>query len=161
MLKRIHLTNVMRFSKNIKDSTMDLLITIINATSNFISQMPKEQRKNYGQFFTSKETAIFMADLFELKNTKNSLSILDPGAGSGILSAALIERIYKLYPKTHIKLVCYEQDQNILPLLENNLNLIASNLPDTFSFIIKNQNYILAQQDYYHNKSNTPLTGKI
>ena len=65
MLKRIHLTNVMRFSKNIKDSTMDLLITIINATSNFISQMPKEQRKNYGQFFTSKETAIFMADLFE------------------------------------------------------------------------------------------------
>lgn len=55
--------------------------------------MPKEQRKKYGQFFTSKEIAVFMSGLFSITENKNWLTILDPGTGSGILSAALIERL--------------------------------------------------------------------
>ena len=55
--------------------------------------MPKKQRKAYGQFFTSKETARFMAGLFSMPANKTEISILDPGAGSGILSASLIERL--------------------------------------------------------------------
>lgn len=55
--------------------------------------MPKAMRKKYGQFFTSKETAMFMAELFDISQNKSELKILDPGAGSGILSVALIERL--------------------------------------------------------------------
>ena len=40
-----------------------ILDTICLRTENFIQQMPKEQRKQYGQFFTSRETARFMASL--------------------------------------------------------------------------------------------------
>lgn len=43
--------------------------------------------------FTSKETAVFMAELFDVPVNKTRLQILDAGAGSGILSIALIERL--------------------------------------------------------------------
>lgn len=46
-------------------------------------------RKKYGQFFTSKEIAVFMAELFEIPNEYQMLSILDSGTGSEILSVAL------------------------------------------------------------------------
>ena len=72
---------------------MSILDEIIGSTYEYIEKMPKEQRKQYGQFFTSKETARFMAELFNIPENTNELSILDPGAGSGVLSAALIERL--------------------------------------------------------------------
>ena len=72
---------------------MSMLDFAINATIEYIDHMPKSQRKKYGQFFTSKETAAFMAGLFEIPNECQTLSILDPGAGSGILSIALLERL--------------------------------------------------------------------
>lgn len=59
-------------------------------TEEIINSQPKENRKKIGQFFTSKETAIFMADMFDLKKISGTVKILDPGAGTGILSAALL-----------------------------------------------------------------------
>ena len=72
--------------------------------------MPKSQRKKYGQFFTSKETAVFMAELFDIPVAKAELHILDAGAGSGILSVALIERLQAMTQLQSIHLVCYEND---------------------------------------------------
>ena len=42
---------------------MSLLDFALETTKKYIEQMPKSQRKKYGQFFTSKETAVFMAEL--------------------------------------------------------------------------------------------------
>ena len=70
-----------------------ILDHVTDTTYKYIEQMPKAERKAYGQFFTSRETAMFMADLFSMPVGKAEVSILDPGAGSGILSAALIERL--------------------------------------------------------------------
>lgn len=83
--------------------------------------MPKSQRKKYGQFFTSKETAVFMAELFKIPNERQTLSILDPGAGSGILSIALLERLQAFSTIKEIRLVCYENDPNVMELLRANL----------------------------------------
>ncbi|MDR1486412.1 MAG: N-6 DNA methylase [Deltaproteobacteria bacterium] len=69
-----------------------MLNTIIEYTDKYISSKPKAERKSLGQFFTSKETARFMASLFNIPS-QSIIRILDPGAGSGILSAALIERM--------------------------------------------------------------------
>ena len=74
---------------------MSLLDFAIQTTKKYIEQMPKFQRKKYGQFFTSKETAVFMAELFEVPVNKEQLHILDAGAGSGILSVALIEKLQR------------------------------------------------------------------
>lgn len=70
-----------------------MLEKIIENTSEYIDSMPKKERKKYGQFFTSIETARYMADLFEIPETQDKISILDAGAGSGILSCAMIERL--------------------------------------------------------------------
>ena len=106
---------------------MNFIDFVLANTSEYIETMPKELRKKYGQFFTSKETAIFMAGLFDVSNIKSDLRILDPGAGSGILSVALIERLEKIDSVKNINLVCYENDSNIQDLLSKNLSYVSQN----------------------------------
>lgn len=125
-----------------------MIETILEKTTAYINKMPKSLRKNYGQFFTSKETALYMASLFNIPKN-DEISILDPGAGSGILSAALIERLCKLNVKT-VNLVCYENDDNIIELLEENLALIKSNVEITLNYEIRRENYILSQENDYN-----------
>ncbi len=43
-----------------------MLDYIIERTNIYIDDMPKKERKKYGQFFTSKETARFMAGLYTI-----------------------------------------------------------------------------------------------
>ena len=105
---------------------MTLTEHIMATTAEYIESMPKSLRKSYGQFFTSSETASFMAEMLSVPDEKRELTVLDPGAGSGILSAALVERLENTSIES-IKLVCYENDQNILNLLQANLNYIAEN----------------------------------
>jgi adenine-specific DNA-methyltransferase len=73
-----------------------MLDHVAERTSEYILSKPKDMRKSLGQFFTSKATARFMASLFNFPQ-KEKVEILDPGAGSGILSAAIIEIIDKYH----------------------------------------------------------------
>ncbi len=129
---------------------MSLLDNVLKTTNNYIEQMPKSQRKNYGQFFTSKETAVFMAELFEVPANKDSLTILDPGAGSGILSVALIEKLQKHPQIKHVSLVCYENDDNITNILRENLNWVCQNSKIKVDFEIRVDNFILTQMKDYN-----------
>lgn len=45
---------------------MKMIDHVCAATVEYIDHMPKSKRKKYGQFFTSKETAVFMAGLFSI-----------------------------------------------------------------------------------------------
>lgn len=101
---------------------MDLLDKVLKTTYAYIDEMPKKQRKQYGQFFTSKETARFIASLFTIPNDRARLTILDAGAGSGILSAALLERIESIPEIKEVSLVCYENDLNVIELLKKILS---------------------------------------
>jgi len=71
------------------------------------------KRKAIGQFFTSAETAQYMAEMFE-KPKKIELSILDPGAVSGILSAALIDRLQDEDNIERISVTCYETSEDMM-----------------------------------------------
>jgi adenine-specific DNA-methyltransferase len=98
-----------------------MLNRIIENTDTFIATSSKEARKNMGQFFTSKSSAQFMASLFDRPST-STLSILDLGAGSGILSAALVEMVDNKFDNVReINLTCYETNRDVLPLLETNI----------------------------------------
>lgn len=123
---------------------------ICATTVEYIDRMPKSQRKKYGQFFTSKETAVFMANLFSIPKDCNSLSILDPGAGSGILSVALLDRLESIPEINTIELVCYENDPNIVDLLRSNLDWACSHATKDVSFKIVADNYILSQTFDYN-----------
>ena len=128
---------------------MKIIDHVFQATNEYITQMPKSMRKKYGQFFTSKETAVFMADLFDISNKPN-ISILDPGAGSGILSAALIERLQTIERIETISLVCYENDPNILELLKANLDWAKNQSSKAVNYTIIADNYILSQTAEYN-----------
>ena len=122
-----------------------IIDTICSRTTSFIINTSKSERKKYGQFFTSKEIAIYMASLFDLQENKCEFKILDAGAGSGILSAAILD---KLRPMKHISklyLTCYENDENILPLLKSNLEYIKTQMPNRLEYEIIEDNYILSQ----------------
>lgn len=129
---------------------MNLIDYVSEQTIKYIEQMPKSARKKYGQFFTSKETAKFMASLFDVPNGKDSLMVLDPGAGSGILSVALIERLQQCSNIKTVSLVCYETDANVVPLLRSNLDWVCKQSLISVTYHIVQDNYILSQEYEYN-----------
>lgn len=124
---------------------MKLIDYAITSTNEYMARMPKSQRKSYGQFFTSKETAMFMAELFEIPANKDELHILDAGAGSGILSLAIIDRLQSQAGIKHISLTCYETDSNIVSLLYDNLKYACDKSKIKIDYEIRTDNYILSQ----------------
>ena len=78
---------------------LDYVDYVTEQTLTFLKNMPKSKRKHKGQFFTSANIAGFMAKMFDANSiNKKHISILDPGAGTGILSVAFIERILSTCP---------------------------------------------------------------
>lgn len=128
-----------------------MLEKIIELTNEYIENMPKKERKKYGQFFTSIETAYFMAGLFNIDGCKRKISVLDAGAGSGILSCAFIERIETMESIKEIELTCYENDINVLPLLKQNLKYCQETSRKKINVNIVEDNYITSQYlDFNH-----------
>ena len=124
---------------------MKLLDYVVAATAKFCAQHPKAERKRLGQFFTSPETAASMAARLDLSQRGPHVTILDPGAGTGILACALIERLAPLSTCEQITLVCYENDPEILPVLRANLAWLQEHSPIALSYELRATNYILAQ----------------
>lgn len=124
-----------------------MLDQILRRTSEFLDEMPKSVRKKKGQFFTSRETAAFMASLFDTEDLSGTVTALDPGAGTGILSAALIDRLVSENRVSDIQLVCYENDSDVLPLLRENLEYLKQNSSVKIDYKINEENYILSQSN--------------
>lgn len=106
-----------------------MLDYVISKTLEFLEGMPKSVRKKKGQFFTSKETAQFMAELFDFGSLGTKIEILDPGAGTGILSAALLDRAFSENRFSEIQLTCYENDLEVVPVLREDLEYIQAHAP--------------------------------
>ena len=127
-----------------------MLEQIIEKTNQYIEEMPKKERKKYGQFFTSIDTARYMAGLFVLPE-QNTVTVLDAGAGSGILTCAMIERLDKIDQINEIIVTCYETDKNVLTLLQENLLYIQECSKKKVSIKIITENYITSQYlDFNH-----------
>lgn len=126
-----------------------MLSFVINNTIKYLDGMPKKDRKKKGQFFTSKSTAEYMASLFEIPRQER-LSILDPGIGTGILSAALIERIFNENNDVCIELTCYETDNNVLPVLNENIQYMKNQYGDRLEVILLEDDYLLSQDDNFN-----------
>ena len=82
-----------------------MLNEVLENTERFMSSVPKTKRKKYGQFFTNETTAKFMASLFCFDLSKQKIEILD--AGTGILAAAVVQKLYELGYVGKIYVTCY------------------------------------------------------
>ncbi len=112
---------------------------------------PPEFKKKYGQYITPASVASFMAGL--ISPQKDSITILDPGAGAGVLSCALLEQISNLNnPPRKIKLVTYEIDNKIIPYLEQALDYSEQWLKRkqiTLTYQIKSLDFILKNANVF------------
>ena len=86
------------------------------------------ERSENGQFFTPMVIAQFLAGLFEEEGfNRPAVHLLDPGAGGGMLTAALVDRITALraggaLPQLkEVTLEAWEIDKAFLPALRRNL----------------------------------------
>lgn len=122
-----------------------MLEKIIDLTNQYIDKMPKKERKKYGQFFTSMETARFMAGLYNISENTDKVKVLDAGAGSGILACAFVERLESLDFVKDVEITCYENDSNVLPLLQSNLAFCKEHSSKNITINILTDNYILSQ----------------
>jgi adenine-specific DNA-methyltransferase len=92
-----------------------------STTIEYLSTKSKAERKKIGQFFTSESTAEFMGTLFDTQN--ETVKIADPGAGTGILTSAVLDHIFKSKQIKTVILDLYENDENVLPILNRNIKL--------------------------------------
>lgn len=137
---------------------MQLVNKIESKTEAYIEKTSKEIRKKIGQFFTSKETAIYMASLANSKREDSEISVLDPGCGSLILGSAVIQNILSHSKSINkIKLTVYENDKEILELLKSNIREIkeyckAQGVGISINLIEKN--FLLSNKKIWNHPSN-------
>ena len=123
-------------------------------TAKLVRERVGSENVRLGRLFTKKDTARRMAAMFSLNEERNACTILDPGAGTGILSAALIERICKEAPRCkQIFLTCYENDESFLPMLKDNLERIRKKCRHDYDvrlFVtVYEENYLTQSKEHY------------
>ncbi|MCA9371442.1 Eco57I restriction-modification methylase domain-containing protein [Candidatus Woesebacteria bacterium] len=114
--------------------------------SEFVSRKSKNDISSLGQFFTPKAIAEMVANDFE-ECSANAVRILDPGAGSGILSCALCEAIagWDSKPKK-IKLSAYEIDTELVSALNESLTYLKKWLIKhgiSLEFVVHQKDFVL------------------
>lgn len=128
-----------------------MIDNIYNRTIEYLNTINKKERKKIGQFFTQPSIAMFMSQLMEIN--KESIRILDAGAGSGILTAALCQKCLEYNAIRNIEVVLYENNENVLPLLQESINTINETMErnnKNFSYTIIQENFILDNGAYWN-----------
>lgn len=134
-----------------------LVNQIYDTTIEYGKRVGKNIRKKIGQFFTPPSIANYMASLMEYN--QSNIRILDTGAGTGILTAGLCQRILELDTITTIHIDLYENDENVLLLLRENMELIRTTLEQngkTVSYTIFEENFILNNDDFWNDREEKP-----
>lgn len=107
-------------------------------------------RKFKGQFFTPQQVGKFMVNLFEVNKSK--IELLDPGAGTGMLSCAFCDRLLDKEEKVSVNIDAYENDPGLIPLLKKALEACRDELQKRgheLNFNIYEQDFILHNAMYF------------
>ncbi|WP_436778296.1 Eco57I restriction-modification methylase domain-containing protein [Yinghuangia sp. YIM S09857] len=83
--------------------------------------MDKGTQVELGQFFTPAPVADYLASLARLPSG-GTLRVLDPGAGAGSLSAALVARVLAEQPEVKVTLTACEVDKKLSGVLQATLD---------------------------------------
>ena len=131
-----------------------MLNLAVRNTSKLIRAKSKSENIRIGRFFTKKETARLMANMLTLDENKTAYTVLDPGAGTGILSAAVVEEICNRCKNCRqIFLTCYENNPDFIPMLQDNLERIRKKARHDYDVrvyvTVYEENYITESQNHY------------
>lgn len=112
--------------EKIQNNEVNNTITLIDVLENQKVQLDRDNKVRYAQYYTKKDIALYMANMFE-KIDKKIIRILDPGCGIGILTAAFLDRVIKLENRKvkKVMITMYEIDEHVINILLNNMNNIS------------------------------------
>lgn len=129
-----------------------MLSLALRNTRKLIRAFSASDNIRIGRNFTKRDTAVFMAGLFST-DASEVVSVLDPGAGTGILSAAFVERLCAEGAVKEIHLTLCENSTDYLPMLKNNIERIRKKCRRQYGvkliYTIEEDNFILKNRDLY------------
>ena len=105
-----------------------------------LADLDMTSQAELGQFFTPVAVARIMADLPRLPES-GTFRVLDPGAGSGVLTAAVVDRVRRERPDLQVTLTAVEADRNLWPVLAETLVDWALHTDERFDLVIQNPPY--------------------
>lgn len=111
----------------------------------YTGETTSEYRKAKGQVFTPIEVARFMAGLFS--RIPQGFRLLDPGAGAGLLSIAVCERILQLESPVTLSIQAYEPEPRLAEVLSGNLEFCRQVLAEAghkLSFRVAQEDFVAA-----------------
>jgi adenine-specific DNA-methyltransferase len=123
------------------------------ATVEYLGSKDKSERKKIGQFFTSRTAAGFMGSLFDVQS--GNVRIADPGAGTGVLSSALLDYAFDLKQIKSIDLDLFENDEKVLPILEESIvqwKRAAKSKSIKLNVVLIKENFISYNQSRWHDE---------
>lgn len=122
-----------------------LLAHCLDLQKEYESATSLASRKEKGQFFTPPEVCQFMASLLS-QDRPAAFRLLDPGAGVGSLAAAVCDQFLKLRHRRHIEIHLFENDADVLPLLERTMKRCVETLRQhghSLDCVIHKEDFIL------------------
>lgn len=121
---------------------------IISLQNSFLLSKSVQERKILGQFFTGPVVADYMASMLH-KPEGSNVSILDAGAGTGILTASAAMKLAELGCNA-VHAVLYELDSSVIPHLNQAMKVIESvyqSKKGKFTFEVRNSDFVLDRPD--------------
>lgn len=131
-----------------------MLNLAVRNTAKLVREKSKSDNVRLGRLFTKKDNARLMAGMLRLDPSKTVYTILDPGAGTGILAAAAIEEICKKYSACkQIYVTCYENDPLFIPMLRDNLERVRKKCRHDYNVklyvTVYEENYLTDSKKHY------------
>jgi len=84
----------------------------------FVSSLDRDEQKSAGQFMTPPPIARFMAQRVVAEVLSDTLRVLEPSAGAGILAAAVVQELLLRGDRpSRIEVTLYEKDERLKPYL--------------------------------------------
>jgi len=132
----------------------------INSQNNYTASKSKDDLKSSSQFFTPYDIAKKMISTIDFSTFEKyeSISILEPSAGCGILIAVLVEYIIaKCQNIKTIEIRAFENDLNVYEILKQNIGLFKKEIKKKYNIKIKstiiNNNFITFYKNIWKNNN--------
>lgn len=125
-------------------------------TELYIKSTTPKDRKKRGQFFTPKLISEFMIQQFTGLDKINTIRVLDPGAGIGILESSLCELLLSIKRAPRVLLDLYENDKNIIPFLKQNMDTCSRFMSERgigISYRIHEKDFVLSNSSIFNDRS--------
>ena len=135
-----------------KESLM--LALAVRNTNKLVREKSKSENIRLGRLFTKRDCAKLMADMLSIDPERDTYTVLVPGAGTGILAAAVIEKICKSSSLCRqIFVSCYENNEEFADMLEDNLERIRKKCRHDYDVklfsTVYRENYLTESRNHY------------